>query len=75
MRLNRPIRELTVMSDISEMILALKNSASVQKLPSQVVPILIAIDDAITKLQERVAKLEKNILTEPNVLSDSNVLK
>lgn len=29
MRLNRPIRELTVMSDISEMILALKNSASV----------------------------------------------
>ena len=63
------------MSDISEMILALKNSASVQKLPSQVVPILIAIDDAITKLQSLVAKLEKNILTEPNVLSDLNVLK
>jgi hypothetical protein len=63
------------MSNISEMVLALKNSASVQKLPSQVVPILIAIDDAIDSLQQRVAKLEENILTEPNVLGDKNVLK
>ena len=63
------------MSNISDMIAAAKQSRSVNNMPSQILPILVAVDAALTDLQQRVAKLEGNILKDSDVLDDPNVLK
>lgn len=62
-------------SNISGMIAAAKQSRSVNAIPSQILPIVAALNDAVTDLQQRVTKLEGNMLKEANVLTNPNVLK
>ena len=63
------------MSNISDMIAAAKQSRTVNSMPSQILPIFVAVNEALMDLQQRVEKLEGNILKDPNILSDQNILK
>jgi hypothetical protein len=67
--------EMASTREISQMIVAAKNSASIRNVPSQFIHILDGLNDLVTDLEQRVTKLEGgNILDDPDVQKNSNIL-
>jgi hypothetical protein len=63
------------LNTVSQQITVLKTSPNAGNMPKQIPTILAELHNAILDLQQRVAKLEGNILGDPDILNNPNVLK
>jgi hypothetical protein len=63
------------MEGVRDLVLAMKIGPNGKNVPQQFFPLIDKLVAAVETLEARVAKLEGNILADPNILADSDVLK